>query len=62
MATETRQRPVEKLQIKIGGMQCSFCVESIRKAYSGTVGVLDVGVSLSHEEDCITRNPTAKPN
>ncbi len=46
-----------KLQIKIGGMQCSFCVESIRKAYSRTDGVLDVGVSLSHEEALVQYEP-----
>jgi Cu+-exporting ATPase len=53
MTTEPKQRPVEKCQIKIGGMQCSFCVESIRKAYSHMEGVVDVGVSLSHEEALI---------
>ena len=30
---ETKAEPKENLQIKIGGMQCSFCVKSIRKAY-----------------------------
>jgi cation transport ATPase len=53
MTTEPKQRPIEKCQIKIGGMQCSFCVESIRKAYSHMGGVVDVGVSLSHEEALI---------
>ena len=57
MTTETTPRPVEKLQIKIGGMQCSFCVESIRKAYSGMDGVVDVGVSLSHEEALVQYHP-----
>ncbi len=46
-----------KCQIKIGGMQCSFCVESIRKAYSRMDGVLDVGVSLSHEEALVHYDP-----
>ncbi|MBI4197746.1 MAG: cation-translocating P-type ATPase, partial [Chloroflexi bacterium] len=38
-------------------MQCSFCVESIRKAYSRMDGVLDVGVSLSHEEALVQYDP-----
>lgn len=48
---------MEKLQIKIGGMQCSFCVESIRKALSRMDGVVDVGVSLSHEEALVQYDP-----
>jgi heavy metal translocating P-type ATPase len=31
-------------------MSCSFCAESIKKAYSRTDGVEDVDVSLAHEE------------
>ena len=34
----------------IGGMSCSFCAESIRKAYERTEGVEEVNVSLAHEE------------
>jgi heavy metal translocating P-type ATPase len=49
--------PVEKLQVKIGGMQCSFCVESIRKAYARMPGVARVDVSLSHEEALIQYEP-----
>ncbi|MBI4381844.1 MAG: heavy metal translocating P-type ATPase [candidate division NC10 bacterium] len=45
------------MQIKIGGMQCSFCVESIRKALTRTDGVADVGVSLSHEEALVQYDP-----
>jgi heavy metal translocating P-type ATPase len=37
-------------QFNVGGMSCSFCAESIRKAYDRTPGVEDVGVSLAHEE------------
>ncbi|MCH7914834.1 MAG: heavy metal translocating P-type ATPase [Deltaproteobacteria bacterium] len=48
---------VEKLQVKIGGMQCSFCVESIHKAYARMDGVREVAVSLSHEEALIQYNP-----
>ena len=38
------------VQFNVGGMSCSFCAESIRKAYSRTPGVNDVNVSLAHEE------------
>jgi len=37
-------------QFNVGGMSCSFCAESIRKAYARTEGVEDVDVSLAHEE------------
>ncbi|MFB6359984.1 MAG: heavy metal translocating P-type ATPase [Halobacteriales archaeon] len=37
-------------QFNIGGMSCSFCAESIKKAYDRTDGVMDVDVSLAHEE------------
>ncbi|WP_222917485.1 cation-translocating P-type ATPase [Natrinema sp. SYSU A 869] len=36
-------------QFAVGGMSCSFCAESIRKAYDRTDGVADVDVSLAHE-------------
>ncbi|WP_049928260.1 heavy metal translocating P-type ATPase [Halopiger goleimassiliensis] len=37
-------------QFAVGGMSCSFCAESIRKAYDRTDGVEDVDVGLAHEE------------
>jgi len=37
-------------QFNVGGMSCSFCAESIRKAYDRTSGVENVDVSLAHEE------------
>ena len=37
-------------QFDVGGMSCSFCAGSIRKAYGRTEGVEDVDVSLAHEE------------
>ena len=39
-----------QVQYDIGGMSCSFCAESIRKAYGRTEGVEEVNVSLAHEE------------
>jgi P-type Cu+ transporter len=47
----------EKLQVKIGGMQCSFCVGSINKAFAQMDGVDEVSVSLSHEEALIQYDP-----
>jgi len=37
-------------QFRVGGMSCSFCAESIEKAYRRTDGVVDADVSLAHEE------------
>jgi heavy metal translocating P-type ATPase len=37
-------------QFDVGGMACSFCAESIEKAYARRDGVADVDVSLAHEE------------
>lgn len=48
---------VEKLQVNVGGMSCSFCTETIRKALSRMDGVAEVHVSLSHEEALIQYNP-----
>ncbi len=48
---------VETLQVKIGGMSCSFCTETIRKACSRVEGVREVHVSLSHEEALIRYDP-----
>ena len=40
----------QKLQMKIGGLACSFCAQSINKAFSRVEGVEGVNVSLAHEE------------
>jgi len=48
---------VEKLQVKIGGMACSFCVETIKKGLGRTPGVAEVNVSLAHEEALIAYDP-----
>ncbi|GMR13549.1 MAG: heavy metal translocating P-type ATPase [Gemmatimonadota bacterium] len=42
-----------KLQVNIGGMHCSFCQESIRRAYANTEGIATVAVSVAHEEALI---------
>jgi len=54
---DTNTANTARLQLKIGGMQCSFCTASITKAYSRTPGVDDVSVNLSHEEALITYEP-----
>ena len=36
--------------LKIGGMACSLCTESIRKACARRKGLQEVHVSLAHEE------------
>lgn len=53
----------ERLRVKIGGMSCSFCVETIRKAFTRMDGVEAAHVSLAHEEalieyDADRRTPT----
>ena len=47
----------KKLQIKVGGLSCSFCAGSIKKAYSRIEAVKDVKVSLAHEEVLIQYDP-----
>ena len=44
-------------RMKIGGMSCSFCTSTIRKAFRRMDGVHDVGVSLAHEEGLVTYDP-----
>jgi heavy metal translocating P-type ATPase len=48
---------IEALQVKIGGMSCSFCTETIRKAFRRMEGVQEVHVSLAHEEALIRYDP-----
>lgn len=40
---------MQKLQLHIGGMACSFCAQSIDKALGRREGVEQVSVSLAHE-------------
>ena len=57
MSTAGSLERAEKLQLKIGGMACSFCVASITKALGRMEGVRDVNVNLAHEEALIEFNP-----
>jgi len=45
------------LQVKLGGMHCSFCVSTIEKALSRHDGVEDVSVSLAHSEGLVEYDP-----
>jgi Cu+-exporting ATPase len=46
-----------KLQLKVGGLSCSFCSQSIIKAYSRIKGVSAAHVSLAHEEALVEYDP-----
>jgi Cu+-exporting ATPase len=52
-----RANSTAKLQLKIGGMSCSFCVASITKAVGRMEGVREVSVNLAHEEALIAYEP-----
>ena len=47
----------EKLQIKIGGMSCSFCAGTVSQACERMDGVSKASVSLAHEEALIEYDP-----
>lgn len=53
-----RGHGIEKLQLKVGGMSCSFCVASMTKALERTEGVRRASVNLAHEEALIEYEPT----
>ena len=58
MSTEVKEKPqIETLQLKVGGMSCSFCAESIRKAVGRQPGVEEVHVSIAHEEALVRYDP-----
>ncbi|MCQ3979706.1 MAG: heavy metal translocating P-type ATPase, partial [Anaerolineae bacterium] len=46
-----------KLQMKVGGMHCSLCTASIRKAVGRLDGVQSVQVSIAHEEALVEYDP-----
>ena len=53
-----RANGTAKLQLKVGGMSCSFCVASITKALGRMEGVREAHVNLAHEEALIAYEPT----
>jgi len=46
-----------RLHLKVGGMHCSFCSQSVERAYARTEGVEEVSVSLAHEEALVEYDP-----
>ncbi|MDR7528859.1 MAG: cation transporter, partial [Armatimonadota bacterium] len=48
---------VAKLQVKLGGMHCSLCVESAHRAVRRLPGVRSVHVSIAHEEALVEYEP-----
>jgi copper ion binding protein len=51
------QAATAKVQYRIGGMACGFCVASIGKAIGRMPGVKSVHVNLAHEETLIEFDP-----
>lgn len=49
-AVNRPRQELATLQLKLGGMSCSFCVNSIEKALRREKGVREAHVSLAHEE------------
>jgi len=52
-------RDLASLQLKIGGMSCSFCVNAIERGIGREKGVEEVHVSLAHEEALVRFRPNA---
>ncbi|HYZ99418.1 MAG TPA: cation-translocating P-type ATPase [Acidimicrobiales bacterium] len=48
---------LDTLQVKIGGMHCSFCGQTIERAMGRMDGVDQVNVSIAHEETLIRYDP-----
>lgn len=57
MATTPLVPDQESLQLKIGGMSCSFCVNAIERAVGREKGVDEVHVSIAHEEALVRFRP-----
>lgn len=53
----TQAAATAKVQYRIGGMACGFCVASITKAIGRMPGVRSVHVNLAHEEALIEFDP-----
>jgi Cu+-exporting ATPase len=48
----------ESVTIKIGGMTCAMCVQTIESALKGLDGGIDASVNLSSEKAYVTYNPS----
>ncbi len=53
------RRPAATEVVKIGGMQCSFCVASLEKALRQIPGVSEAHVNIAHEEAMVRFDPSA---
>src|SRR3990172_6575892 len=53
----TQVSGTQRLQLKVGGMSCSFCVASITKALRRMEGVQEAGVNLAHEDALVVYDP-----
>lgn len=51
----------QTVTLKIGGMMCATCVETIENAFRALPGVLDVTVNLGTETARVTFNPSVTP-
>lgn len=56
--TALRADEPTRLQMKLGGMHCSLCTESIHKTVGRLDGVQDVQVSIAHQEALVQYDPT----
>jgi copper chaperone CopZ len=56
-AAFTQPAGSQTLQLKVGGMSCSFCVASINKAFMRMDGVEEASVNLAHEEALVRYRP-----
>ncbi|MGE0333875.1 MAG: heavy metal translocating P-type ATPase [Gammaproteobacteria bacterium] len=53
VAQQAQDRGIESLQLKIGGMSCSFCTNAIERGLGREKGIEEVHVSLAHEETLV---------
>ncbi len=56
-ATAPGEPTLERLQLRIGGMSCSFCVNAIERGLKREPGIEEVHVSLAHEEALVRYDP-----
>ncbi|MDD4239047.1 MAG: heavy-metal-associated domain-containing protein [Desulfotomaculaceae bacterium] len=50
---------MEKIILKVWGMECGHCKATVQKALKGTMGVADVSIDLPTGEVAVTFDPTA---
>ena len=50
---------MEKIILKVWGMECGHCKAAVQKALMGTMGVTDVNIDLPTGKVSVTYDPTA---